>query len=121
MTLNEDEKALRQMLAQMSETDRRTLLDFGLFLVERSSTRHEVADSALPEPDPVEPAPGETVVAALKRLSKTYHMVDKAKVLNESSVLMAQHVMQGRGAEEVIAELEALFESHYRRLREDGS
>jgi hypothetical protein len=42
-------------------------------------------------------------------------MLDKAKLLNETSALMAQHVMQGRPAEEVIDELEIVFEMHYRR------
>jgi hypothetical protein len=52
----------------------------------------------------------------MKRLSATYHMLDKSKLLNETSALMAQHVMQGRPAHEVIDELEVVFELHYRRL-----
>jgi hypothetical protein len=119
MSLKEDEKTLRGILARLSESERRTLLDFGRFLAERADAPDAVAGPSLPEPAPLPRPPDETVIGAMKRLSKTYPMVDKSKVLNESSALMAQHVMQGRDAEEVIAELEALFESHYRRLRED--
>jgi hypothetical protein len=43
-------------------------------------------------------------------------MLDKAKMLNETSALMAQHIMQGRDAEEVIDELEQVFATHYERL-----
>jgi hypothetical protein len=46
-------------------------------------------------------------------------MLDKPQLLNETSVLMTQHVMQGREAEEVIAEMEALFERFYQDLLND--
>lgn len=106
--------------ARLSDADRRTLLDFARFLVERDdASRHELRAETVPEPQPIPRPEQESVVAAMKRLSKRYYMLDKSKILNETSVLMAQHVMQGRDACEVIDELEALFEAHYRRLRED--
>jgi hypothetical protein len=38
----------------------------------------------------------ESVVAAIKRLSKTYEMLDRGPMLNETSALMSAHVLQGR-------------------------
>lgn len=43
-------------------------------------------------------------------------MLDRSKLLNETSALMAQHVMQGRSAVEVIDELEVVFQTHYEKV-----
>ena len=56
------------------------------------------------------------MVKAIRRLSATYPMLDKSKMLNQTSSLVAQHVMQGRETKAVIDELEVVFESHYRKL-----
>ena len=40
-------------------------------------------------------------------------MLDKSLLLNETSALMTQHVMQGKDAVEVIDELELLFRRVY--------
>lgn len=61
----------------------------------------------------------EKVHLATKRLSKSYYMLDKSKMLNETSMLIGQHVMQGREAKEVIDDLEALFEKHYQKFLEE--
>ena len=58
----------------------------------------------------------ESVVAAIRRLSETYYMIDKSVLLSETSGLMSAHIMQGRPAEAVIDELEALFSNHYEKL-----
>jgi len=42
--------------------------------------------------------------------------LDKAKLLDAASRLMGEHVLRGRKAEEVIAELQKVFESHYQDL-----
>jgi hypothetical protein len=119
MTRKADGKILQRTFAELSDADRRTLLDFARFLATRDAARQAPDNEALPEPASIPRPAEESVVGAMKRLSKRYYMLDKSKVLNETSMLMAQHVMQGRDAQEVIDELEALFESHYQRLRED--
>jgi hypothetical protein len=68
------------------------------------------------EPKAIPRPAEENVVAALKRLRETYHMLDHSKMLHEASALMAQHMMQGRPAPEVIDELEEIFQQHYSRL-----
>jgi hypothetical protein len=59
---------------------------------------------------------GETVVAAIRRLSASYPMLDRRRLLNTTSSLMAQHILQGRAAAEVIDQLEQAFLEHYREL-----
>ena len=46
-------------------------------------------------------------------------MLDKPQLLNESSVLMTQHVMQGRDVNEVIDDLEVLFARFYQDLLDE--
>ena len=110
--MKQSEKKLLKLYGELSDEDQRTLLAFAEFLHARGVPEHM-------EPLPPQPIPRpaqETVIAALKRLSQSYPMLDKARMLNETSVLVAQHVMQGRAAGEVIDELEVIFERHYQGL-----
>jgi hypothetical protein len=52
----------------------------------------------------------------MKRLRKTYPMIDPDRLLDEAAGLMSAHLLGGRPAREVIDELEALFDKHYRML-----
>mgnify|MGYP006909078228 CR=1 FL=1 len=102
---------LTEILARLDEADRQSVLAFAEFLASRKGT--DVAPAPAAEPEPIPRPPRESVVAALRRLSETYHMLDKSKVLHESSGLMSQHIMQGRDVVEVIDELEVVFRRHY--------
>lgn len=109
-------KRLLKIFQGLSEQDQKTLLDLAEFL--QSRVTEEVQQ--IPEPQFVPRPRGESVVKAIRRLSKSYYMLDKPIMLNETSTLMAQHVMQGRPAEEVIDELERLFEDQYQKLIRDN-
>lgn len=113
--MNSSEKKLLAHFRELTEIQRETLLAFAEFLRERDEVR---AASALPEPEPIPAVADESVVGALKRLSASYHMLDKGKMLNETSALVGEHVMQGRDRDEVIQDLEQVFERHYRALAE---
>jgi hypothetical protein len=108
----EQGRELLRLFRALPEEQRRTLLAFARFL----ATQESSAPAEIPEPEPIPRPEGESVVRAMKRLSASYHMLDKSALLNDTSTLMAQHVMQGRPASEVIDELEVVFETHYRRL-----
>lgn len=110
------EGRLLELFKALPEAEQRSALDYLEFLAARCPPREQV----VPEPEPIPRPEGESVIKAMRRLSASYHMLDKAKMLNETSALMAQHVMQGRPAEEVIDELEVVFEAHYRRLVGDS-
>ena len=45
-------------------------------------------------------------------------MLDTDGLLNETSSLMTQFMLQGRDASEVIDDLEQLFKDHYDKYRE---
>lgn len=119
---DETEKRLTGILRKLPATQAGMLLEFAEFLLERhgatSGPEQGEAGSALEIPAPVEiPRPAEeTVVKAVKRLRATYPMLDARKLLNQTSDLMTQHLVQGREALEVIEELEILFRSHYETL-----
>lgn len=112
-----EERRLLELLPRLGPQQRATLVDFAEFLASRAEAAAPAEPEPLPEPRP-EPRPeSESVIAAIKRLSRTYPMLDKSEMLNETSSLMTQHVMQGREAGEVIDELEAVFAQAYERLR----
>ena len=123
-----EQTRLLDLFAALAPSERDSLLAFAEFLHTRASpdgaprtalaslppTEH-LTLQAIPRPDQ------ETVVAALKRLSLTYPMLDKNKLLTETSGLVTQHIMQRRDAAAVIDELEAIFLSNYRAwLNEAG-
>lgn len=105
------ERRLREILALLPEEHAEQLLDYAEFLVERHG-RAPAADT----PCDIARPEKESVIKAVKRLAATYPMLDRAKMLNETSVLVSQHVVGGRAAVEVIDELEVLFRRHYKRL-----
>jgi hypothetical protein len=106
--MSSDEKRLRRLFQSLPQVERDTLLAFAEFLASRVET-----EVVAQEPLAISRPPTESVVAAIKRLSATYPMLDKATMLNDTSALMSQHVLTGRPAAEVIDELEALFAKHY--------
>ena len=55
-------------------------------------------------------------MGALKRLSKTYYMLDKTETLGATSDLVASNLMQGTDPVEVIDQLEDIFRSLYENL-----
>lgn len=62
----------------------------------------------------------ETVAMAIRRLVRSYPMLDRRKLMGEASRLMAQHALEGRAAAEVIDELEAAFARQYEKIKAKG-
>jgi len=106
---NSEQHRLQQIFKQLPPEHQQTLLAFAEFLQNRivSKPTPPWQPKYLPRP------PEESVVAAIKRLSKSYPMLNKAKMLDETSSLMTEHILQGRDKVSVIDELEAIFEQHY--------
>ncbi len=108
-SLTPAEKDLLTRFEHLSDARRETLLSFADFLVSQTTVV-----PAVPVP-PAEPRyiprpEQESVIAAIKRLNATYFMLeDRASLLNETSALMTQHVMQGRDIRKVVDELETVF------------
>ena len=109
MPRDKQEQRLLQCFKNLDKTQRQNLLDYAEYLLQKHPP---------PEPQPLDPLfiprPGqETVIGAIKRLRETYPMIDATALLNETSSLMAQHLVQGKGAQEVIDELEMLFAQRF--------
>ncbi|MEE8428779.1 MAG: Crp/Fnr family transcriptional regulator [Gammaproteobacteria bacterium] len=124
--MSNGEQRLVGLFLRLSAMDQAALLAFAEFL----NQRVVLNVAAIPVPEVEEllepldiPRPkDERVVAAVKRLSKTYPMLDKNKMLGDTSTLMTAHVMQGKEAAEVVDELESLFRREYELLKsETGS
>lgn len=111
-----EEKRLRSLFREMNAQDQVSLLRFAEFLA-ASPTDTAEAMQEFPQPYAIERPAEESVVKAIKRLSATYHMVDRDRLLNETSSLMSEHVLKGKSAVEVIDELEVLFARHYEAMK----
>lgn len=101
------QQAMLEIFGRLDEPQQDALLDYAAMLVADS----DAARSAPPQP---EPRPDEeSVVLAIKRLTRSYPVSDRRKLMGPVSLLMTQHALQGRAAVEVIDELEVLFRQHH--------
>jgi hypothetical protein len=114
----ENERRLTKVFRSLEPEDRSTLLAFGEFLAARAAESAPRSRGPM-EPDRIPRPPDESVVGAIKRLSRSYYMLDRSAMLNDTSSLMGAHVLQGRPAKDVIDELEALFARYYTKYREE--
>ena len=114
------QQQLTELFQQLGAADQATLLAFAAFLADRS-VAHSVPvkpePGVLPEPVRIERPAQESVVGALKRLSKSYPMLNKAEMLGATSELVATTIMQGSDPAAVIDELEEIFSRHYEQFK----
>ncbi|MCR4348180.1 MAG: hypothetical protein NUV55_13410 [Sulfuricaulis sp.] len=115
------EKRLTEILKSLPAAQAGALLEFAEFLLIRHGVDglepvKNIAAVEIPKPLDIPRPAGETVVKAVKRLRVTYPMLDARKLLNQTSELMTQHLVQGREAVQVIEEMEILFRLSYEKL-----
>lgn len=114
------EQQLTAHFQQLDAGDQATLLAFAAFLASRSPARTVTMKTEpviIPEPEIIQRPEKESVVGALKRLSKSYPMLDKTEMLSATSDLVATTIMQGTDPVGVIDELEDIFSTHYEQLK----
>lgn len=116
-----EERELLSLFKKLDKADKLTLLKFAGFLSQsdQSSESTDAADSApkeTPQPELIERPKEESVIKAIKRLTRTYPMVDKETLLHQTSDLMTDHLIKGRDAQSVIDDLEAMFREAYEKL-----
>ena len=111
-----EEKELLDLFERLAPQQQDGLIAFAEFLGGSAPHAADAASEpvAIPRPD------GEMVTMAIRRLVRTYPMLDRRQLMAESSQFMAQHALEGRPAHEVIDELEAVFAHHYRRMKDEG-
>ena len=91
-----EEKQLLALFSSLAKEQQQMLLDFMLFL----QSRTEKAPAALLEPIPHPET--ESVVKAIKRLMASYPMLERSKLLHETSAVLTQHIVQSKPAKEAI-------------------
>jgi len=103
---------LLRLFQSLDAASRRSLLDFAEFLSRRA------APASLPAGDaPATPAPrpaAEAVSQAIRRLNRSYPGLQRHRLMPRVEQLLAQHMVDGRAAPEVIDEIEALFAAEFR-------
>lgn len=114
-TADSGKKRLLECYSRLGDQDKATLTAFAEFLASRQAEDEDTPPAPAKPLEPLDiPRPAkESVVAAIRRLTATYPMLDRKDLLNETSSLMAAHVLQGRKAQDVVDQLEAVFRSHY--------
>ncbi len=112
MAISEQQRLLR-IFRQLPSSSQQTLLAFAEFLQSRQELPQPAAFQLKPRPA------DESVVGAIKRLAQSYPMLDKAIMLDETSRLMTEHIIQGRDKTEIIDELETIFSRHYQKLMQE--
>jgi hypothetical protein len=118
--LSAAKRRLLKRFESLGEQDRDTLLAFADFLASRGDASGAEASSPDPErPKEISRPEKESVVAAIRRLSETYFMLERQSMLNETASLMAAHVIQGRAARDVVDELESVFAARYQEYLKD--
>lgn len=110
-----DSKKLLRIFRGLNAGDQQSLLAFAEFLSSRESGGVQVVREVPPPVEITRPAE-ESVMKAIKRLMATYPMLERGKLLNDTSMAMSKHVMHGVPAVEVIDELELVFRRHYEVL-----
>jgi hypothetical protein len=114
--LQVEDRKLLELFEQLAPEQQERLIAFAEFLSE-GATEPAGADRA---PSATARPENETVTMAIRRLVRTYPMLDRRKLMVEASEFMAQHALQGRPAREVIDELEGLFVRHYQKFKDEG-
>ena len=105
-----EEKKLLELFGRLASEQQDKLIAFAEFLSASEPGAGNAPDGV---PIAIPRARGETVTMAIRRLVRTYPMLDRRKLMGEASHFMAQHALNDRPAEEVIDELEQVFARHY--------
>ena len=115
VTRRKEEGQLLELFEQLTSEQQEKLIAFAEFL-----TAHPADEAIASEPLAIPRPASETVTMAIRRLVRSYPMLERRLLMGETSQLLAQHVLQGRPSAEVIDDLEALFVAHYERHKAKG-
>ena len=101
---------LATLASGLPDQAQRSLLEFAEFLSHKYPVENQATEPALV---PIERPPKETVIAAIRRLTKTYPMLEKEVLFQQTSQAMSDHVLQSVSVKESIDRLEAVFRKEY--------
>lgn len=107
-------KKILEIFEYIPDSDKKTLLEFAEFLKSKAPKPAPVSTEPLEIPRPDK----ENVVAAIKRLTKTYPMIERSDMFGTTSDLMTQHMLKGRSALDIIDEMEKLYRQKFKSTAE---
>ena len=116
VSLPREQRRLLRLYSRLDDQRRASLEAFAEFLLQQQEQTGPAleAESAAPrKPEDIPRPQEESVVAAMRRLTKTFPMIDRDALLDRATSLMTAHMLQGQPADQVIDELEVLFQEHY--------
>ena len=117
--LTKEQRKLVSCFKNLSPADQSSLVSFAEFLVSRKMP--EIKENQPPVIPNIIPRPAdESVPKAIKRLAKSYPMLDDVELLHRCSALMSEHILQGRASCEVIDELELLYQQSFEHYQNDN-
>lgn len=111
-------RKLLRLFRALSAARQRALMEYAEFLAGRDEA--EGLNAVPQEPLPIARPAQESVVRAIRRLMASYPMLDRGKLLHETSAQMTRHLVHGVPAVEVIDELEVIFRRHYETRAESA-
>lgn len=109
--MNSDSKKLLRLFRDLSVPRQAALQEYAEFLAGRDAADglNQVSQVPLEIPRPEQ----ESVIKAIQRLMASYPMLERNKLLNDTSAQMTRHVIHGVPAVEVINQLEVIFHRYY--------
>jgi hypothetical protein len=104
------EQVLLKKFRLLPEAQKQALTDYAEFLSQRYAEE--------PEPVPQQPVDiprpqQETLIKAIRRLSKTYPMLDSKELFEKTSTYMMRNLMHGEDNDALIDEMEGFFKERY--------
>ena len=115
MNRRKEERRLLELFEQLTSEQQEKLIAFAEFLGVSAP-----GEPAAPEPLAIPRPPAETVTMAIRRLVRTYPMLERRRLMGEASQLLAQHALQGRPSAAVIDDLEVLFSRQFEQHKAKG-
>lgn len=113
MSTNGEERLLQAWRA-LAPRERELLNEFADMLAQRYGARTAANGAPLRLVRPDE----ETIVQAIRRLTRTYPMLDRSRLLDEGSRLLARHAADEITASAAIDVLEELYAQAYAQLKD---
>ena len=107
-----EEGKLLELFEQLTSEQQEKLIAFAEFL-----TEDPAGEAVSSEPLAIRRPATETVTMAIRRLVRSYPMLDRRRLMGEASQLLAQHALEGRPSAAVIDDLEALFLRQFEQYR----
>jgi hypothetical protein len=94
---------------ELTTQNQQSLLSYAQFLLSEQQPTSQPPQHPLTIPRPQT----ETVIGALKRLRKTYPMIDPDTVMDRTAELVTAHLIHGKPAADIIDQCEQVFLETY--------